>query len=83
MRVFIVTGDIFRVCDSLETALKHIINNETGWGRNEAEATRAVMADFDYSANRKRGSWEIPWGEPNSTVHILSYTIQMTNVLTS
>lgn len=83
MRVFIVTGDIFRVCDSLETALKHIIGNEMGWGRDEAEATMAVMSDFVRATERERHSWEIPWGEPNSSVHVLSYTIQMTDVLTS
>lgn len=83
MRVFIVTGDIFCVCDSLETALKHIIKNEMAWGRKEDEVTKAVMTDFERSANRVRDSWEIPWGEPNSTVHIPNYTIQMTNVLTS
>lgn len=83
MRVFIVTGDIFRVCDSLETALKHIIGNEMGWGRDKAEVTESVMADFELSANRERNSWEIPWGEPNSMVHIPNYTIQMADVLTS
>lgn len=83
MRVFIVTGDIFRVCDSLDTALKHIIGNEMGWGRKEAEVTETVMADFERSANRVRNSWETPWGEPNSVVHIPNYAIQMVDVLTN